>query len=225
MKQSDLSGLLPACCRVGSASVNQYDDDEKRKVRAFLPEVKTVIVVAHHVMHSLEWTWFEFPGDRAGETCPADLHVRSMAERICNRLDSQGCAAVLLPYPGECGVMFKTLAARTGLGQLGDNFLFMNTDWGPWIHLRVVLTDAVIECENPLAGEACNHCGQCMASCPAGAIMQNGFNGIRCRDKMREIRKSLGDVPHTFECESCLRACPIGEKPREVQVSYVSRSA
>jgi epoxyqueuosine reductase QueG len=116
--------------------------------------------------------------------------------------------------------MFKTLAAKTGLGQLGDSFLFMNTEWGPWIHLRVVLTGAVIETEPRRQAEACTHCGRCIEACPSGAIMENGFDGLRCRNKMREIRNALGNVPYVFECERCLRACPVGVQPREVLVSY-----
>lgn len=220
MKQSDLSELLPACCRVGSASVNQYDDDEKDKIRTFLPDAQTVVVIAHHVTHSLEWIWFEFPGDRAGETCPADLHAKAAAEEIRHALDRNGYATVVLPYPGECGLMFKTLAAKTGLGQLGDNYLFMNGDWGPWIHLRAVLTNASIATEAPVPQEACTHCGKCIEACPAGAILPDDFDGLRCRSKMREIRTGLGDLPTLFECERCLRACPVGASPREVLVSY-----
>ena len=50
--------------------------------------------------------------------------------------------------------------------------------------------------------------------------MKNDFDGLRCRNKMREIRSALGTVPYVFECERCLRACPVGTAPREVLVSY-----
>ena len=225
MRQDDFSKLLPACCRVGFASIDQYDTDERRAIQTFLPDVRTVIVVAHHVMHSLEWTWFSFEGEPGGETCPADLHAKSMSKRIRRMLEAEGHRSLLLPYPGSCGVMFKTLAAQTGLGQLGDSFLFMNADWGPWIHLRVVLTDAEIEFERRSAPEACTHCGACRSACPSGAIMENDFDGLKCRDGMRGLRNSLGKVPYIYECERCLRACPIGPAPHEVLVSYKDRTA
>jgi ferredoxin len=190
-----------------------------------LPNVQTVVVVAHHVMHSLEWTWFTFQGEAGGETCPADLHAKSMGKRICHTLEVEGHRSVLLPYPGPCGVMFKTLAAQTGLGQLGDSFLFMNADWGPWIHLRVVLTEAQIEFEHRSAPEACTHCGACLGACPSGAIMEDDFDGLKCRDGMRGLRNSLGKVPYIYECEQCLRACPIGPAPHEVLVSYKPETA
>lgn len=223
MKQSDFFKLLPECCRVGFASIEECDKDERGKVEAFLPDAKTVIVVAHHIRHSLEWIWFKFSADGFDETCPADLHTRLTLEKICNKLNRKGFKAIVLPYPGQCGVMFKTLAVKTGLGQLGDNYIFMNNDWGPWIHLRLILTDAEIDFEKIESQEVCNHCGKCIDACPAGAIMEDDFDGIRCRDKMREISNSIDDVPYNFECECCLRVCPIGEEPREVLVSYGNR--
>jgi epoxyqueuosine reductase QueG len=220
MKESDFSGLVPECCRIGFASIEEYDKDERVNVEAFLGDVKTVIVIAHHVMHSLEWVWFRFSTERLNETCPADLHTKSVSERICNKLNEKGYRSVLLPYPGKCGVTFKTLAIKTGLGELGDSFLFMNADWGPWIHLSVVLTDTDVEFEKTICQEVCDHCGKCVVACPSGAIMENDFDGIKCRDKMRETSKTLGNVPYIYECELCLRACPISEGPEEVLVSF-----
>ncbi len=37
---------------------------------------------------------------------------------------------------------------------------------------------------------------------------------------MRAIGNSLRNKPNLYECEVCLRACPVGEKPKEVIVSY-----
>jgi epoxyqueuosine reductase len=220
MKQGDFTELLSECCRIGFASIEDYDESERMKIQEFLPDVKTVIVVAHHVRHSLEWVWFRFLADGSDETCPADLHTKLILEKVCNKLMQNGFNGIILPYPGQCGVMFKTLAVKTGLGQLGDSFLFMNADWGPWVHLRAILTDAEIEFEKPVTQEACTHCGKCIEACLSGAIMENDFDGIKCRDSMRQIKSTLGDTPYAFECEVCLRACPVGEKPREVLITY-----
>lgn len=31
----------------------------------------------------------------------------------------------ITPYPGRSGIRFKDLASKTGLGRIGDNFLFL----------------------------------------------------------------------------------------------------
>jgi hypothetical protein len=86
MRQNDFSGLLPACCRIGFASIDQYDADEQSAMRTFLPDVHTIIVVAHHVMHSLEWTWFAFDAEPAcagSATRSGRSRISSNASNVC----------------------------------------------------------------------------------------------------------------------------------------------
>lgn len=222
ISENQLTDLIPECCRIGFASINDYDGREKEQLLNSLPIARTVIVITHHIQDSLEWIWLKFSAARSGETCPADLHSLSIAERIENYLHSTGFQSVILPYPGPCGPMFKTIAEKSGLGKIGDNFLFMNEIWGPWIHLRILLTDTNIEYSPMNLDSGCNHCGNCMEACPAGAITPDEFNGIACRDYMREMARSVCDGSYVFECEKCLRVCPIGKQPGEVEIRYKS---
>lgn len=214
--------LIPECCRIGFASINSYEGSEKEQLLGVLPTTKTVVVIAHHIQDSLEWIWLRFSAARGGETCFADIHCLSVAERIECCLRSLGYQSAILPYPGICGLMFKTIAVQSGLGKLGDNFLFMNDTWGPWIHLRVLLTDAVIDYTLLNLDSGCNHCGNCIEACPAGAIASNDFDGAACRNCMREMARRECDGSYVYECEKCLRICPIGKQPREVEVRYKS---
>jgi len=218
--EAELRELLPDCCRIGFASVDEYYNPEKEQLLAQLPSTRTVIVIAHHVMDSLEWTWLKFQAARGGETSPADIHTLAMAERVTSCLKSIGCQSTIVPYPGVCGLMFKKIALPTQLGSLGDNFLFMNNEWGPWIHLRVILTNSIIRHVRPEIRDACTHCGECIKVCPAGAIQHGRFDGLACRAGMREMSRTQCDGSFCFECELCLRACPVGTRPRKVQVTF-----
>lgn len=220
MTKSTFSDSLPECCRIGFASIDEYRGKELEQIFNHLPTTKTVIVVAHHIQDSLEWTWLKFPTARTGETHPADLHILSVVNEITNKLKSDNNNAVVVPYPGICDLMFKTVALPTKLGSLGDNFLFMNKDWGPWIHLRVILTDKEIIHTKPEFEEPCNHCGNCIEVCPTNALQQNSFDGFACLEGMREQSKVKCDGSFCFECELCLRACPIGTEPKEVVVTF-----
>jgi len=220
MTETELRNLLPPCCRIGFAPIEDYEGQEKERILAAFPAARTVVVIAHHVQDSLEWTWLKFPAARNGETSPADIHTLASTERVMNRLMADGHQAFISPYPGICGVMFKTLALPTGLGTLGDNYLFMNEDWGPWIHLRVLFTDADIRIDRRKIANACTHCGRCIDVCPAGAFRNGSFDGLACRDKMRELARTQCDGSFVFECELCLRACPVGTQPREIEVRF-----
>jgi epoxyqueuosine reductase len=212
--EKNINALIPECCRIGFASIGEYQGKEKEQLLAQLPSAQTVIVIAHHVQDSLEWVWLKFPAARTGETCPADIHCLSVAQRISSHIQANGKSALILPYPGACGSMFKKIAVPTRLGVLGDNFLFMNRNWGPWIHLRIILTDEVIRFAPRQSDDACIHCGKCIEACPAGAIKQGSFDGLACREKMIEMSKTKCDGSFCFECEICLRACPVGIQPK-----------
>jgi epoxyqueuosine reductase len=218
--EAQFNDLLPECCRIGFASIGDYQGAERSRIVEQMPSAQSVIVIAHHVQDSLEWTWFKFPAARNGETSPADMHCLAMAERVSNRLCANGAQCLILPYPGICGLMFKTIALPTGLGLLGDNFLFMNEEWGPWIHLRILLTDAAVDHTRRQATDACTHCGKCIQACPAHVFRAGTFNGLACRDKMREMSKTESDRSFCFECELCLRACPVGRQPKEIRVRF-----
>ncbi len=99
--QINLENWLPDCCSSGVVSIEKVGADEASSSTALLPTVKTIIVIGHHITHSLEWVWFKFPTERIGETCPADLHAKSVAERVCNGLEKVLAAIKLEPDGGN----------------------------------------------------------------------------------------------------------------------------
>ena len=222
ISENQFIDLIPECCRIGFAYISSYEGLEKEQLLDILPSTKTIIVIAHHIQDSLEWIWLRFSAARSGETCPADIHCLSVAEKIEFYLNSLMYQTAILPYPGIYGSMFKTIAVKSGLGRLGDNYLFMNDTWGSWIHLRVLVTNAMIEHVPQNLDSGCNHCGKCIEACPADAIATDKFNGIACRDYMREVAQTECDGSYVYECEKCLRVCPIGKQPREIEVKFKS---
>jgi len=145
MKASELEKeMLPPCCNLSVAAVDTYSPEGMSLIRGFLSDARTVLVTGHHITASLEWAWYPFPAERGGNTCAADLHAKSTIEAIERRLTLAGHKSMILPYPDHCGISFKRLAAQTGMGELGESFLFLHHTWGPWVHLRVLLTDALI---------------------------------------------------------------------------------
>lgn len=74
---------------------------EQENLTEFLPDYKTVIVLAHHIKHSLEWTWFPFDSSRNGTISPADLHLTAEAQKIITKLEKDGYQYSLIPYPGK----------------------------------------------------------------------------------------------------------------------------
>jgi ferredoxin len=212
---------LPECCRVGYARVSSCPPAAQGLIRGFLKNASTAIVLAHHVETSLEWTWFPFRAARRERASGADLHAKHVIETVAGLLEAKGFEAVVLPYPGPCGISFPRLAARTRLGGLGDNFLFLHRKWGPWAHLRIALTDARLPVPrlSTRRSSVCTHCGRCLKSCPAKAITPAAHLHDVCAKYFEREARRRHVEGHVYTCEVCLRACPVGAAPRKVTVA------
>ncbi|MFL0195739.1 hypothetical protein ACJDU8_09215 [Clostridium sp. WILCCON 0269] len=220
IKLSFLAEKLPQCCEIDSFHISLCSESEKQSLKEFLPECKSVIVLAHHVKHSLEWGWFPLESERNNVTCAADLHLKSECEKIVSILEKKGYHSLSIPYPGKCGIRFKDLANKTGLGKIGDNFMFLHKEWGTWTHLRVIVTDVEISDNLPICEDVCTHCGICKASCPAKVIKNDTLLGVECDEYQDKRDADIGiQGSYVFKCEECARACPVGDMPERITIS------
>jgi len=211
--------LLPTCCDLSAARIEDYSPEGISLIRSFFSDTRTVLVTAHHITASLEWAWFPFAAERGGNTCAADLHSKSIIEAIERRLTLGGHHSVILPYPNDCGISFKRLAAETDMGELGESFLFLHHTWGPWVHLRVLLTDAFVTNGQRKLEAICTHCGKCVDACPAGALLVQEHDQQVCGLTQQSLRDNLMiKAEYRYKCEACARACPVGESPREIEI-------
>jgi len=220
MNIEDMRRGLTACCDVAAAPVNSYPMEGQTLLRSFLADVRTVVVFGHHVQASLEWRWFPFAADPGGSTCAADLHCKAVVEHAARLLEVRGGAVVILPYPNGCGISFKRLAVQTIMGEMGDSFLFLHRTWGPWVHLRVLLTNADIAAAALPNVSVCTHCGKCLAACPGQTLSPGKHDQKACGATQRAVAERLGlKTAYHHKCEICVRACPIGEGPVEAVIS------
>ena len=221
LRMDELSGILPSCCTMRAVGIGKFLPAEKSRMLEMLPGTRTVLVIGHHIRESLEWVWFPSDSEKNGSTCAADLHTKSVAEKMSCILKSHGYSQYIVPYPGRSGLLFKNVATQAGLGQRGDNFLLLHPEWGPWIHLRVVLTSATVAPAPQVSGERgiCTHCGQCRTSCPGKAIGDGTFDAELC-DRTQAERAGTSGLPgYPFKCEICLRSCPVGRQPPNLHIA------
>ena len=211
MNLTEINNLTPDCCAAAKIDINDCYKNEKRPLKNISAAVKSIIVVAHHIENSQEWIWTQMRSERGNSTCIADLHTRDTIRDIKDYLKLEGFNTKIVPYPGVSGIRFKELANKTSLGEIGDNNLFLHKEWGPWVHLRVLLTDAEIYNSEPTySSEVCIHCGKCIEACPVNALSQNDFNIQRCKERHKKLNSA-------HSCEICARICPIGEEPPKIE--------
>ncbi len=209
-----LSSMVPPCCNLAAVPIRALAERERQFFVSFMPDAATALVMSHHVVTEAEWTWYSPTGSE--QRCDADDHLRGLCEAIGDRLMLSGYGADLVKYPNESGLQFRFVAEAAGLGRIGTNAFLFHPVWGPWVHLRVMATSAELDNRSELSGDQfCDTCGLCISECPAQAISQDSFEGLRCRLHRKaggefDPRGPLGLLPY---CLRCVWICPKGEQP------------
>lgn len=68
----------------------------------------------------------------------------------------------------------KTVGAVAGMGGIGLNRLLITPQFGPFVRLGSIVTDASFDTDQPIAENPCDSCGECVQACPAEAIQEDG---------------------------------------------------
>lgn len=204
------------CCSFWTVAVSRLAMREKGFLNNFLQGAKTAVVVGHHVVTKEEWTWHATID--GNEYCAADDHTRDVCLKLKEALIKQGFPTEVVPYPGESGLQFRFVAQSAGAGEIGKNAFLLHPKWGPWIHLRVLATQAPTKRKPIAVTSVCDDCGACVSACPAGAIQDKTFDGLQCRRHRRAKGEytPFGPTQELRWCKICADVCPIGRSRKKV---------
>ena len=85
---------------------------------------------------------------------------------------------------------FGKAAKACGIGEMGRSGKIVNKKYGPFMRYCFIITDAPLDCDEPLTEAVCDGCGACEAACPGKAISENGLDTWQCSVYYKGAHKS-----------------------------------
>ena len=211
--------------RIGIAPGSAFTPDELGDLGRGFGPVRSVVVLAQRIVDPVQTVRFRsavtYDDSRVAASF-ADAMLRDACWRVVGILRDAGCRAVIarnLRYGADeprHRLSYKKAGVLAGLGAFGKSQLLIHPEWGPWLWLRAVVTDAALPADAPIDFAPCEDCRACVAACPAGAIRDDGFNRAACegfyQDRASPTAQRLSRHGY-INCEECMRACPVGPAP------------
>jgi epoxyqueuosine reductase QueG len=156
---------------------------------------------------------------------PDEWRGRNYARRMTRYLNKLGYRTELEPKL----LSKKQMAHMAGIGAFGKQSLIIHPDYGPWIRLRSILTDAELVPTEPFTGDLCGDCVKCVEACPVSALSPYKVDPDKCLLGLtwdRRLSKELRDIylehnpiltENTWKmCNTCQQSCPIGQEKRHM---------
>ncbi len=156
-----------------------------------------------------------------------DYHKYSSAlyERTVDRMKTE----TGFDFYGFCDhspINEKLAAAKCGLGIIGRNSLFLDKEYGSFVFLGSIITNAKC-CVEAKEIEFCNNCGKCVNACPNSAIIDQGIDRYKClsgisqrKNKTFEEKELLKKHNIVWGCDICQLVCPYNETAKISPIPY-----
>ncbi|MDH4179474.1 MAG: 4Fe-4S binding protein [Armatimonadota bacterium] len=216
---------------IGIAPGSEFTTEELGDLGAAFGKVASIVVLAQRIVDPIQTVRFHsgpsYPESRIS-TSFGDAMLRDACWHVKGILQGAGWKAAIprnlrygTPDPRH-RISYKKAAVLAGFGAFGRNQLLIHPEWGPWLWLRTVVTDAPLPPDDRLDFSPCDDCGRCLSVCPKGALTEDGIDRDACQRSVGEVPEGSTAIrlsPHGQEnCEQCRRACPVGEAPPRLQL-------
>jgi epoxyqueuosine reductase QueG len=206
--------------------------EASKKTSDYMVDPKSIIVLGYHAYDDIHEAQIAHNGKIE---YPVYERMRLYARRVMRQLEKKGYKCVVYPV----NLSQKKMAQLAGLGPMGKNSLIINPEYGPWIRLQSILTDAPLVPDTESTEDLCKDCTKCIDACPTGALTPYKIDPDKCligiteKELAKLIQEDLSftefrDTPDevfkahmprftdnsVLMCTTCQKACPHGRERR-----------
>ena len=206
--------------RHGSMEWMAETADRRGDPRSLWPDVRSVIMLAMNYGPDHDPRALLQRKDRAAISVYArhrDYHdvIKGKLKELAQKFAARTGAQVKV-FVDTAPVMEKPLAEAAGIGWQGKHTNLVSRDFGSWLFLASIFTEADLAADAPDPRGQCGSCLACLDACPTGAFpAPYQIDARRCISYLTIENK--GPIPHEFReaignriygCDDCLAACP-----------------
>lgn len=144
-------------------------------------------------------------------------------KRFCEALQEVFPQNQFEPFTDNSPIREVSAAFHAGLGRRGKNGLILHPKYGSYVFIGEVVTDLVLQPDQPLNPGECIGCGKCQKVCPQGALRSDGSVCLeRCRSHITQKKGELTDWEIgqiqdgglIWGCDICNDACPMNQEAK-----------
>jgi epoxyqueuosine reductase len=193
------------------------------------PDVRSILMLGfnyapdHNPLHALEHRGHGAISVYAQGDDYHDL-IKGRLKQIAHQIAKHG--AFVKVFVDTAPVMEKPLAQLAGLGWVGKHTNLVSRDFGSWLFLGAIFTDAVLTPDMP-DPDHCGSCTACLDICPTQAFpAPYQLDARRCISYLtiehhgmiaRALRPLMGN--RIYGCDDCLAVCPWNKFAQEASES------
>lgn len=143
--------------------------------------------------------------------------------RFCKALQEVFPQNQFEPFTDNSPIREVSAAFHAGLGRRGKNGLILHPKYGSYVFIGEVVTDLVLQPDQPLNPGECIGCGKCQNVCPQGALQSDGSVCLeRCRSHITQKKGELTDWEIgqiqdgglVWGCDICNDVCPMNQEAK-----------
>lgn len=143
--------------------------------------------------------------------------------RFCKALQEVFPQNQFEPFTDNSPIREVSAAFHAGLGRRGKNGLILHPKYGSYVFIGEVVTDLVLQPDQPLNPGECIGCGKCQKVCPKGALQSDGSVCLeRCRSHITQKKGELTDWEIgqiqdgglIWGCDICNDVCPMNQEAK-----------